>query len=242
MEAFDASRVRRVGALIPCTNVMCEMEFNRVLPRHYQLHVGRLQMGPINEAGFRMQDADVDYQARLLSSARVEYVFLAQTNASYFVPGYDAAVIARIGTACKVPAGTGGQLTGRAAVFLGAKRVAFISPYSDELNELGRRYYVAEHGLDIVRIESYGEAATSDLVNDMKPEVGLAAIHRANSPEVEAFILAGALPTLHLMDTWERQLGKPVISTIQACMWGALQALGGETLAGCGRLLAKRKT
>jgi len=222
---------------------MIEIEFNRVLPKHYQLHVGRLQMGPINETGFRMQDADIDYQARLLGTAQVRFVVLAQTNASFFVPRYDEDVAKRIEDASGAPATTCGRLTALACKALGASRVAFLSPYSAELNEMGRRYYEGVHGLQVAAVESYGVAATSGAVNAMKPEVCTAALERADRAEVEAFIIAGgALPTMHMIDGWERRFGKPVVTTNQVAMWAIFGALGGgETLPGYGRLLGERK-
>ena len=238
---MDLASIHRVGALIPCTNAMIEPELNRFLPEHYQLYVSRLRMGPIDERGWRMQDADIDYQARLLGSVNVGYVFLAQTNASFFAPRYDETVTQRILNASGAPAAaTCGQLTARAMKALGARRIAFISPYSDALNEMGRRYYQDAHGLEVVVIDNYGQPATSDAVNDILPEAATAALKRANRAEVEGFIVAGgALPTLHLIDSWERSLGKPVVTTNQVAMWAILGAFGRrETLAGLGRLLA----
>ena len=242
-DMIDASHIRRAGALIPCTNAMIEIEFNRVLPKHYQLHVGRLQMGPINETGFRMQDADIDYQARLLGTVRVRFVVLAQTNVSFFAPRYDETVARRIEDACGAPAATCGSLTALASKALGASRIAFLSPYSNELNEMGRRYYESVHGLQVVAVENYGVAADSGAVNAMKPEVCTAALERADRPEVEAFVIAGgALPTMHMIEGWERRFGRPIITTNQVAMWAIFGALGGgETLPGYGRLLNERK-
>jgi maleate cis-trans isomerase len=238
----ELSSIRRAGALIPSTNAMIEIEFNRVLPKHYQLHVGRLQMGPINETGFRMQDADIDYQARLLGTVQVQFVVLAQTNASFFAPGYDEAVTRRIQRASGAPAATCGQLTARAVKALGARRIALISPYSDELNQLGRRYYESAHGLKVAAVDTYGQPASSAAVNAISPDAATGALERADSAQVDAFIIAGgALPTLHLIDGWERRFGKPVVTTNQVAMWAILGALGGgEPLPGYGRLLAER--
>ena len=120
---------RRIGTLIPSLNTVIEMEFNRIMPRHYQLHAGRLRMGPIDEIGWGMQDADIDYQAELLASAKVELIILAQTAVSFFELGYDAAVKARITKASGVRALTGGEITACAALALGLRRIALLSPY-----------------------------------------------------------------------------------------------------------------
>src|SRR3954452_15067387 len=132
--------MRRIGSLIPCLNTVIEMEFNRILPRHYQVHVGRLRMGPIDEIGWRMQDADIDYQAELLATAKVELMILAMTAVSYFDLKYDSTVKARITAASGVQALTGGEITAKAALALGLRRIALLSPYGDALNEHGRLY------------------------------------------------------------------------------------------------------
>ncbi|MEA3195760.1 MAG: maleate isomerase [Betaproteobacteria bacterium] len=240
---MNAAEIRRAGALIPCTNAMIEIEFNRVLPKSYQLHVGRLRMGPINRTGWQMQDADIDYQASLLGTVQVRFVVLAQTNASFFAPGYDAAVTRRIEQHANAPAATCGQLTALAVKALGARRIAFISPYSDELNELGRRYYESEHALQVLAVETYGQPGTSSAVNAIRPEAATAALERADRAQVDAFVVAGgALPTLHMIDGWEKRLGKPVVTTNQVAMWAIFGALGGgETLPGYGRLLSERR-
>src|SRR6202046_4218684 len=67
--------------LIPSTNTTVEIEYNRLLPPTLQAHVGRLLTsggGPFSPS----QDSDIDYQARLLGTAKVEVVSLAQTSAS----------------------------------------------------------------------------------------------------------------------------------------------------------------
>jgi len=77
---------RHFGVLIPSTNTTVEME-RRLLPTTYQAHVGRLMS---NGGSFSpSRDEDVDYQSRLLGTAKVEMVILAQTSASLFAEDYD---------------------------------------------------------------------------------------------------------------------------------------------------------
>src|SRR5688572_29444808 len=223
----ELSTIRRAGMLIPCTNTTIEIEFNRILPKQYQLHVGRLRMGPIDEAGWKMQDADIDYQADLLRTAGVELIILAQTGAVYFADDYDAAVTRRMREASGAPAFTAGHLVGKAATALGARRIAFVSPYSAHLNELGARYYKSVHGVEMAVVESFGNPSTSAEVGLLKAEAATAAIARANRPEVQAFVVAGGnFPTMSLIAGWEREFGKPVITTNQCSMWAILGMLG----------------
>src|SRR5262249_57271224 len=75
----EPEMTRHFGVLIPSTNTTVEIEC-RLLPATYQAHVGRL----LSSGGGSFspsRDEDIDYQARLLGTAKVEMVILAQTSA-----------------------------------------------------------------------------------------------------------------------------------------------------------------
>src|SRR2546426_8794638 len=77
---------RHFGVLIPSTNTTVEIEC-RLLPATYQAHVGRLKSSGGSFSPSR--DEDVDYQSRLLGTAKVEMVILAQTSGRLFAEDYD---------------------------------------------------------------------------------------------------------------------------------------------------------
>jgi maleate cis-trans isomerase len=62
---------------------------------------------------------------------------------------------------------------------------------------------------------------------------------RADTPEAQAVLISGTgLPTVGVLERLERELGKPVVSSNQACLWRALRLAGvGEPVTGFGRLL-----
>jgi maleate cis-trans isomerase len=196
-------------------------------------------MGPIDEIGWRMQDADIDYQAELLGSAKIELIILAQTAVSFFDLAYDAAVKARITRASGVPALTGGEITARAALALRLRRIALLSPYGEALNERGRVYYRSLHGLEVPTTETFGRPKDSGEVSEIPTDAAAEAMRRADSPDIDGFIVAGGnFPSMHVIADWERQFGKPVITTNQSAMWAIFRAFGSDdTLSGYGRLL-----
>jgi maleate isomerase len=67
---------RHFGVLIPSTNTTVEMEC-RLLPPTYQAHIGRLMSSAPGQTFQPSRDEDVDYQSRLLGTAKVELVILA---------------------------------------------------------------------------------------------------------------------------------------------------------------------
>src|SRR5258708_20922575 len=70
------------------------------------------------------RDEDIDYQSRLVGTAKVEMVILAQTSASLFAEDYDDAVTKRMSVGAGVPAITSAQAAGRALPAPGARPVA----------------------------------------------------------------------------------------------------------------------
>ena len=100
------------GVLIPSTNTTVEIEYSRLLPASLQVHVGRLLTsgtGPFAPS----KDDDIDYQAKLLGTAKVEVISLAQTSASLFADDYDANVTQRMSAAANCPSITSAQAIGQ---------------------------------------------------------------------------------------------------------------------------------
>ncbi|OLC94880.1 MAG: hypothetical protein AUJ05_05315 [Candidatus Rokubacteria bacterium 13_1_40CM_3_69_38] len=216
---------RHFGVLIPSTNTTVEMEC-RLLPTTYQAHFGRLMSSGAGSFS-PSRDEDIDYQSRLLGTARVEMVILAQTSASLFAEDYDDVVTKRMGVGAGVPAITSAQAVGRAVRALGARRVAIVSPYSDAVNERAARYFKTKYGLDTIALEGF--RATDD------------AFARIDRPEIEVFVVPGGnFPTMSSVASWEREFKKPVVTTNQASIWAMLRAFNsGDRLPTFGRLLAE---
>jgi maleate cis-trans isomerase len=229
---------RPIGLLIPSSNTMIEREYNRVLPPPFQLHVGRLLMESIDEAGWRSQDADLDHQARLLGTARVEIIILAQTAASFFDDNYDRSAIGRMSSAADAPADTGGRIVGRAARALGARRIGLVGPWAVNVMALAQRYFETAHGLEVVALESIG-SVPNRAISDLPADTATAALGRANHRDAEALVLAGGnFGALDAIGHWERQFGTPVVTTNQATLWRIFRALDPtQQLPGFGRLL-----
>ena len=61
----------------------------------------------------------------------------------------------------------------------------------------------------------------------------------ADAPGADGVLLSGTgLPTVGVLELLEQDLGKPAISSMQACLWHALRLAGiREPIPGFGRLL-----
>src|SRR5436305_13290074 len=229
---------RHFGVLIPSTNTTVEIEC-RLLPASYQAHVGRLMTSTPGQTFSPSRDEDIDYQSRLLGTAKVELVILAQTSASLFADDYDEEVTKRMSAGAGVPAITSAQAIGRAVGALRARRIAIVSPYSDAVNERAARYFDGKHGLETVALEGFG-ATDSYAIGQLGPENARDAFARIDRPEIEAFVVPGGnFPTMASIEGWELEFGKPVITTNQAALWAMRQRLGStDRMPELGRLLA----
>jgi maleate cis-trans isomerase len=227
------------GVLIPSTNTTVEIEYSRLLPASLQVHVGRLLTsgtGPFAPS----KDHDIDYQAKLLGTAKVEVISLAQTSASLFADDYDANVTQRMSAAANCPAITSAQAVGQSVQALGARRIALVSPYSPPVIERAKHYYESKFGLEVVALEGF-TATDSYMIGKLGPENARDAFARINQPEIEVLVVPGGnFPTMPFIPDWEREFGKPVITTNQAALWAMMRLMGvREPLAGLGRLLSQ---
>jgi len=221
------------GVLVPSTNTIVEMEYGRLLPPTLQVHVARIPL--LSRGG---DDTDVDYQARLLGSARVEVVGLAQTGATLSTDDYDEQITKRMRDAAGVPAITSARAIGLAVRALGARRIALVSPFPIPVLERAKRHYTDKYGLEVVALESFS-GTDSIIYPTLGPDEARDAIARTDRAEIEVFVVpAGNLPTMLFIPHWERAVGKPVITTNQAALWAMLQIMRvDEKLPSLGRLL-----
>lgn len=229
--------IRHFGVLIPSTNTTCEIEYNRLLPPTLQVHTGRLGKGGDTPFSPNL-DADVAYQARLLGTARVEVVALAQTSASLFDDDYDARICRLMTQGAGVPALTSAQAIGAAVRALGCRRIALVSPYSADAIGRAKRYYETRYGLEVVAMEGFG-ATDAYAIGGLGADNATEAFIRIDRPDIEVLVVPGGnFPTMRHIATWERQFGKPVITTNQAALWAVMRVMKLDLpLPGLGRLL-----
>lgn len=228
---------RHFGVLIPSTNTTVEIEYTRLLPPSLQAHYARL--GKAGDTPFSpSQDTDLAYQSKMLGNAKVEAIALTQTSASLFGDGYDTAAKRHMSEGANAPAITSAEAIGEAVQALGARRIALVSPYSENVIGRAKRYYETHFGLEVLATEAFG-ATDSYAIGGLSADNATDAFARIDQPEIEVLVVPGGnFPTMQFVAGWEQQFGKPVLTTNQAVIWAVLSALNfREPLVGLGRLL-----
>jgi maleate cis-trans isomerase len=231
--------IRHFGVLIPSTNTTVEIEFTRLLPKNLQFHTGRLGKG--GDTPFSPSlDEDVAYQSKLLGHAKVEAISLIQTSASLFEDGYDTRIKRLISENASAPAYTSAEAIGAAARALSTRKVALVSPYSDEVIKKAKNYYEENCGLSVVAVEGFG-ATDAYAIGALDDSHAVKAFERIDSPQIEALVVPGGnFPTMRHIAAWEERFGKPVITTNQVVLWSMMATLSvRDPIPGLGRLLAE---
>ncbi len=131
---------------------------------------------------------------------------------------------ARPGVACTSP------MKGALAAFatLGAKRVALLTPYLDEINQT-MRGHIEANGVAVPVMGSFNEP-NDNKVGRIKPEsIYQAALDLGRSELVDAvFVACTALRVVEIAADLEAELGKPVTSSNHAMAWHCLRLAGIE--------------
>lgn len=120
---------------------------------------------------------------------------------------------------------------------LGAKRVALLTPYVDEINQAMRRHIEA-HNLSVPVMGSFNEGEDPKVARISPESIRAAAAELGRSDLVDAvFVACTNLRVAEIVTDLEAEIGKPVTSSNHAMAWHCLR-LGGvaDSLPQHGRL------
>jgi maleate isomerase len=222
----------RIGVIYPEDGVLDD-EFWRAVPPGVTVHVTRarsnltLSLGATYAEGHdRIAEGPyIDDAARTFTLIKPAAVAYACTSVSFARgPGYDETLCQRIRDASGSAATTTATAMVVALRALGVHRVAVAAPYIDEVCARLRRFLEAS-GLQVVSLENLNlrGMAITEVTGAEVAELG----KRADRPEAEAIFLSCTnLRTFDVLESLERDVGKPVVSSNLATMWHALRLAG----------------
>lgn len=140
----------------------------------------------------------------------------------------------RPGVPCTTP------ITGAMAAFeaLGAKRIALLTPYIDEINQT-MRDFIQARGVEVPVMGSFNNENDNEVGRISLASLRAAALELGREPNVDAvFVSCTNLRLIEYVEDLEAELGKPVTSSNHAMAWHALRLAGySEPVPGFGRLM-----
>ncbi len=172
----------------------------------------------------------------LVPEGRLDVVAYACTSGTVVI-GYDAVreriQTARPGVPCVTP------ITASLAAFekFGARRLAVLTPYVDEVNSAVDAH-LAEQRKEVVGFSSFGIEDNEEM-SALTPEAIFQAALKADRRDADAlFISCTAIRAVDVVERIEQALGKPVVTANQAMVWQSLRTAGCDTkVPGFGSLL-----
>jgi len=235
--------IARIGVFVPFTNVNLEADMAMMCPPGVSMHFTRLggydiDQVPDAEQMSGLAQSDMDEAIRLLAGAKPDVVLYGCTSATLALGStFDSELAAKIkeksGAICITAAGA----LVNALRTLKTENIAFASPYVAALNNDAIEFLASQNITTVSRFDyprdlgNYGQG-------ELQPDEIVNFAMQANSPEADAIVLSctdlRATETIVLL---EEQAGKPVITSNQAMMFSAMQAMEiKDAINGFGRL------
>ncbi|OBP75110.1 hypothetical protein BAE42_30730 [Mesorhizobium loti] len=232
--------IHRIGLIALSNDYTTERDFMNMRPSDdVTVFTSRLHSDPdcslesLPKMGAQIADAT----SLLIPEGRLDVVAYSCTSGTA-VLGFDKVrqliQSVRPGIACTTP------LTAsiEALNAFGSKRVAVLTPYTDEVNEMIARSLEAADK-EITSFASF-KIVECELMTRVPPEALLRAALAMDTHDADAlFISCTALRAVDVVAEIERRLGKPVITAVQALYWHSLRLAGySKPIDGFGRLFA----
>ena len=210
----------RMGLMLPYDNRVIEPEFARWMPVGVSAHSIRTTKTDRKELALESLD-----MAAAFANLDVD-VALYACSASGFMQGkqWHDDFLARFEEAAGVRTITAASAMIDEIRDRGVASVTLVTPYPEWLLEPLERF-VVDNGLGVAAVVGLGLEPRQ--INDLSPSDSYRLAVRSDVPDSDGvFILATNFRTLEILESLERDLGKPVMSSNQALMWIALRMLG----------------
>jgi len=225
----EANRVR-IGLVLPSVNTVVEPLFASVLPDKVSVHAARMFLAPdlTPKSIIEMDERDGGQAIRQIASCRPRTIAYCCT-ASSVVQGqvYDARLRKRIEEETGARATTATHSILAALKKFGASRICIASPYTDELDRLEHQFF-KDQGLTLVHSANLGICDTFKLADPDASTLN-ELCRRAWKPESDALVITCLNTKSHLVvNSMEKEIGKPVITSTMATLWNCLRLSGIE--------------
>jgi maleate isomerase len=238
LDGGTASRCR-IGLIVLATDHTIEAEWRQVirLPGAAVYESRILNAPEINPTTLAAMEKDLGKAASLiLPGTKLDVIGYGCTSASVVLG--EETVTKRIQEARPGVAVTNPITAAIAGMKkLGAKRIALLTPYIEEVNQRFRGYIEAR-GLDVTVMGSFNHENDNEVARIDTASIRDAMIELGREPAVDGiFVSCTSLRVADIAEEVERATGKPVTSSNLALAWHCLRLAGvNDAIPGFGRL------
>ena len=226
------TRRTRIGIIVPSSNTNAEPDCLMLAPSGVTLHFTRsggydVSAIPDSAEMRRFARQSLDQQLQLLVDSRVDLIAYACTSATLSDgPEFDREFCRGIADKSGLPAVTTAGALVEALHDIGARRVAFTSPYVKELNQESVDF-IRACGIEVVNQLGFDKDLSSLEQNTLTPEDAYQMGLKADHPVAGVLVIACTdYRALEAVPALELALGKPVVTSNSALMYCCLKRLG----------------
>jgi maleate cis-trans isomerase len=216
----------RIGLIIPSVNRMTEPQFNHFAPEGLGIHVSRGRVaGQPGRTVAELTD-EIAHAAGTLADAKPDLIVFHCTATS-MKEGTDGEnrIIELIRKTTGVEALSTSKLVADALRALGLKKLILLTPYLTNADIIR---YLGETGFTVVRDVALGLKTAAEF-EAVTPQRWLELAQENDCPEADGVFLSCTNTTqIEAVAAIERALGKPVVNSNQAVLWGCLGRLGAK--------------
>lgn len=240
--------LRRVGLIVPSSNVTVETELPSLLRRQAGLevsfHSSRMRMTAVTPAGLAAMNVQRERCVMEVADAGPDVILYAclvalmagDHHEHHRVETLVAEQLATGGSPARVRSSAGALLEALEA--LSVRRVALVTPY---MAPLARKVvdYIEHEGVSVADYRAL-EVEDNHAVGRIEGERVMEAARELDLSEVDALVLSACvqMPSLPLIAQAEAELGLPVLSAATAGAFSILRALNlPAAIPGAGSLL-----
>jgi maleate isomerase len=213
----------RIGLIIPSVNRMTERQFNHYAPEGLGIHVSRGRVaGQLGKTVAELSE-EIAHAAGTLADARPDLIVFHCTHTS-MKEGADgeARIINLIRKTTGIEALSTSSLVNDALRALGVKKLVVLSPYMSNADIIA---YLGAAGFTVVRDVALKCKSPADF-EAVTPARWLELARENDTPNADGIFLSCTNTTqIEAVEAIERELGKPVVNSNQAVLWGCLKRL-----------------
>ncbi|MBM3531152.1 MAG: hypothetical protein FJX62_24005 [Alphaproteobacteria bacterium] len=216
----------KVGLMVPANNTTMEVELAAWLPAGSAVTTVKIPRG----AGLLNKDTLPAYRDSAVSLARehfagagLDLIAYGCTAAGFISgPSGDAELAGMLSRETGLPVVTTARAMVHALQHVGARRIAVVTPYSDNVNaQLAA--FLADGGIGVARMDTFRAPDVMALGRITADEVRTLA-RATMAPDCDAlFIGCSQLPTHSILSGLQAEFGRPAWSSIYATAWDAMR-------------------
>ncbi len=213
----------RIGLIIPSVNTFSEPQFNRFAPQGLGIHVARARVAGPWKRPLPEMAGEIATSAQLLADCAPDLIVFHCTDTSMSQgPQGEGKILDIVRDATGIDALATSRLVLEALQVLGLKRVALLTPYKSNKSIVD---YLSAAGVEVVRDVAL-KLEPLDFGN-ITPAQWAALAQENDGEDVDGMFLSCTNTTqIEAIADIERRLGKPVVNSNQAVLWGCLRRLG----------------